>query len=129
MTTLACVARPRPAEGLQPSDDGHASRAALFRDAGDHVYFFMDFSLIWMPAIVLGLTLTVLTVHGVVCILSACKRRWLMDTERASRLFEPKEASDAAEPVAEARYSLWKDKQQGGEEPSLVAGLLTGLRR
>ena len=31
----------------------------------DTVYFFMDFSLLWMPVICLGLTSVVLAVHGV----------------------------------------------------------------
>ena len=31
----------------------------------DTVYFFMDFSLVWMPAVVVALTSVVLAVHGV----------------------------------------------------------------
>ena len=54
----------------------------------DTVYFFMDFSLVWMPAVVFALTSVVLAVHAVACTLSVCKRRLLMDAQRARELLE-----------------------------------------
>ena len=47
----------------------------------DTVYFFMDFSLLWMPVICLGLTSVVLAVHGVLA-LTALTRTLTTDPDR-----------------------------------------------
>ena len=69
----------------------------------DTVYFFMDFSLLWMPVICLGLTCVVLAVHGVACALSLCKRRLLLDAQRDRELLAPPSSSQrATEPLLQA---------------------------
>ena len=109
---------------LEPTLDG---RQAVF--TGDTVYFFMDFSLLWMPLTCLILTSVVLTVHGVACVLSVCKRRLLMDAQRARELLAEGPSSPRASPeIARAReggacedgredstrsYLLWRDKPGG----------------
>jgi len=92
---------------------------------GDTVYFFMDFSLIWMPVICLVLTSVVLVVHGIACVLSVCKRKLLMDAQRARELLEEGPSSTRASPRASPRareaggedsarsYLLWRDKPGG----------------
>ena len=103
----------------------------------DTVYFFMDFSLIWMPAVVVALTSVVLAVHGVACALSVCKRRLLMDAQRARELLEEGPSSPRAVPrAARSRegdkgggaageggpedgarsYLLWSDDEPGGTD-------------
>lgn len=63
----------------------------------------MDFSLVWMPAVVFALTSVVLGVHGVACALSVCKRRLLMDAQRAHELLEERPSSQrATEPLLRA---------------------------
>ena len=65
----------------------------------------MDFSLVWMPAVVFALTSVVLAVHAVACALSVCKRRLLMDAQRARELLEegPSPSSQrATEPLLQA---------------------------
>jgi hypothetical protein len=94
---------------------------------GDTVYFFMDFSLLWMPVVCLVLTSVVLTVHGVACALSVCKRRLLMDAQRAGELLEEWPSSPRASSRRATRlrddeagredgarsYLLWRDKPGG----------------
>lgn len=93
----------------------------------DTVYFFMDFSLLWMPVVCLVLTSVVLTVHGVACALSVCKRRLLMDAQRAGELLEewpssPRASSRRATRLRDGEagredgarsYLLWRDKPGG----------------
>ena len=64
----------------------------------------MDFSLVWMPVIVFALTSVVLAVHAVACGLSVCKRRLLMDNQRARELLAegPSSSQRATEPLLQA---------------------------
>ena len=66
----------------------------------DTVYFFMDFSLMYMPVIAVGLTCIVLAVHLIACTLSVCKRRLLMDAERAREIVEEGPSSLRPSPQA-----------------------------
>ena len=80
----------------------------------DTVYFFMDFSLLWMPVICLGLTSVVLAVHGVACALSVCKRRLLMDAQRARELLEEGPSSLTSSPRAVPRAARSREGDKGG---------------
>ena len=87
----------------------------------------MDFSLVWMPAVVFALTSVVLAVHAVACALSVCKRRLLMDAQRAGELLEewpssPRASSRRATRLRDGEagredgarsYLLWRDKPGG----------------
>ena len=80
----------------------------------------MDFSLVWMPAVVFALTSVVVAVHAVACALSVCKRRLLMDAQRVRELLEegPSPSSQrATEPLLQAGGS--RDRA-----PSSAAGPL-----
>ena len=93
----------------------------------------MDFSLVWMPAVVFALTSVVLAVHAVACALSVCKRRLLMDAQRARELLEEGPSSPRASPRATrlrdgeagredgARsYLLWRDKPGGTDSNKAI---------
>ena len=112
----------------------------------------MDFSLVWMPAVVFALTSVVLAVHAVACALSVCKRRLLMDDQRARELLAegPSSSQRATEPLLQAEgdrdrapssatgplppgredgkqdgaggYLLWRDKPGGAAAATPAVG-------
>jgi hypothetical protein len=88
---------------------------------GDTVYFFMDFSVMWMPATVAGLTAILLLLHSAICLLSKAKHCLLWDDRMRDHLQPPPEEADVEKAAddddggddgrggsADA-YRLWKD--------------------